>query len=368
VPTLESSPRPEPYPPAGPRAHIPRWLDEAAALSWRLLLVTAALVLVLYALGHVRLIVLPIIVALFATALLNRPVKWLRRRGLGPGIASFVAMVVTIAAVTAIVVVVAPEVAGEFGQVDDRVREGITEVTDFLEGGPLELSRGDIDRAVDKAQDQIGADSGAIGRRVLSGALLVGELIAGALLALVLTFFFLKDGEQMWRWLTEFFSGPVRHDLRQIGDRGWDTLSRYLGGLAVVALFDTALISLVLIIVGVPLVLPLACLTFVGAFIPVVGATFAGLVSALVALVSLGPVEAGVLVVATFIIQQIDGDVVHPLVVGRAVKLHPVVILLSVTTGGVLAGVAGAFIAVPVAAVISSAINYLREKPAPAPT
>ena len=135
-----------------------------------------------------------------------------------------------------------------------------------------------------------------------------------------------------------------------------------------VALFDTALISLSLIIVGVPLVVPLACLTYVGAFIPVVGATFAGPGLRAGGAGLAGPVEAGVLVVATFVIQQIDGDVVHPLVVGRAVRLHPVVILLSVTTGGVLAGVAGAFIAVPVAAVISSTINYLRERPAPAPT
>ncbi|MDQ3586989.1 MAG: AI-2E family transporter [Actinomycetota bacterium] len=347
---------------------IPRWLDEAAALSWRLLLVTAGVIVVVYGLAQVRLIVLPVIVALFATALLNRPTRFLRRRGAPAGIAAFVVLFGSLAAVVALVVAVAPSVTPEFGQVDDRVREGITEVTDSLSAGPLELDRKDIDRAVDRAQDQLGADSGAITRRVLSGAVFVGEVVAGALLALVLTFFFLKDGGYMWRWLTALFSEPVRHDLREIGDRGWTTLSAYLGGIAVVALVDTALISLVLILVGVPFVVPLACLTYIGAFIPVVGATVAGLVSALVALVSLGPLEAGVVVVATFVIQQIDGDVVHPLVVGRAVKLHPVTILLSVTGGAILAGVAGAFIAVPLAAVASSTAAYLREKPAAAPT
>jgi putative heme transporter len=372
VGALEAREPQEPVPtesrsaPGGPR--IPRWLDEAAALSWRLLLVTAALVLVLYALAQIRLIVLPVIIALFATALLNRPTRFLRNRGLGPGLAAFAALFVTVAAITTLVIVVAPSVGGEFEQLDDRVRDGISEITDALEGGPLEIDRSDIDRAVDRAQDQIGADSGAIGKGLLSGALLVFELVAGALLALVLTFFFLKDGQYMWTWLTSFFSKPFRDDLRTIGDRGWDTLSRYLGGLAIVAACDTALISIVLLIVGVPLVVPLACLTYVGAFIPVVGATFAGFISALVALVSLGPVEAGILVIATFIIQQIDGDVVHPLVVGRAVKLHPVTILLSVATGGILAGVAGAFIAVPIAAVASSTIAYARERPAPAPT
>jgi putative heme transporter len=332
------------------------------------LLVAAALVVVLYALAQIRLIVLPVIIALFATALLNRPTRFLRTRGLGRGISAFIALVVTVGALTILVVTVAPSVAGEFGQVDDRVREGITEVTDGLQGGPLEIDRKDIDRAVSRAQDQIGADTGAIGEQLLSGALFVGELIAGGLLALVLTFFFLKDGEYMWQWLTSFFSDPLRRDMRLIGDRGWDTLSRYLGGLAIVAACDTILISIVLILVGVPLIVPLACLTYVGAFIPVIGATLAGLVSALVALVSLGPLEAGIVVVATFIVQQVDGDVVNPLVVGRAVRLHPVTILLSVTTGGVLAGVAGAFIAVPIAAVVSSTIAYARERPDPAPT
>lgn len=347
---------------------IPRWLDDAAALSWRLLLVTAGVIVVVYALAQVRLIVLPVILALFATALLNRPARFLRGRGAPPGIAAFVVLLASLAAVVALVVAIAPSVTGEFGEVDDRVREGITEVTDSLSGGPLELDRKDIDRAVDRTQDQLRADSGAITRGVLSGAVFVGEVVAGALLALVLTFFFLKDGSYIWRWLTGFFSGSVRHDLREIGDRGWTTLSAYLGGIAVVALVDTALISIVLIVVGVPLVVPLACLTYLGAFIPVVGATVAGLVSALVALVSLGPLEAGIVVVATIVIQQVDGDVVSPLVVGRAVKLHPVTILLSVTAGAVLAGVVGAFIAVPVAAVTSSAAAYLREKPAAAPT
>lgn len=324
-------------------------------------------VVVVYALAQVKLIVLPVILALFATALLNRPSRFLRSRGTPPAIAAFVVLVVSVAALVVLVVVIAPSVAGEFGQVDDRVREGITEVTESLSSGPLELDRRDIDRAVDRAQDQLGADSGAITRRVLSGAVFVGEVVAGALLTLVLTFFFLKDGGYMWRWLTGFFSSRVRRDVREIGDRGWSTLSAYLGGLAVVALVDTALISLVLIVVGVPLVVPLACLTYIGAFIPVVGATVAGLVSALVALVSLGPLEAGIVAVATLVIQQIDGDVVHPLVVGRAVRLHPVTILLSVTGGAVLAGVVGAFIAVPVAAVTSSTAAYLREKPAAAP-
>jgi putative heme transporter len=370
--SLDAAEPQEPDPPVtrtprgGPR--IPRWLDEAAALSWRLLLVAAALVVVLYALAQIRLVVLPVIIALFATALLNRPTRLLRSRGLGRGISAFVALAVSVGALTILVITVAPSVADEFGQVDDRVREGITEVTDGLQGGPLEIDRKDIDRAVSRAQDQIGADTGAIGKRLLSGALFVGELIAGGLLALVLTFFFLKDGEYMWRWLTEFFSDPLRRDMRLIGDRGWDTLSRYLGGLAIVAACDTTLISIVLILVGVPLIVPLACLTYVGAFIPVIGATVAGLVSALVALVSLGPLEAGIVVVGTFIVQQVDGDVVSPLVVGRAVRLHPVTVLLSVTTGGVLAGVAGAFIAVPIAAVVSSTIAYTREGHEPAPT
>ncbi len=264
---------------------------------------------------------------------------------------------------------VAPSVGGEFGQLDDRVRDGITEVTDALEGGPLEIDRRDIDRAVDRAQDQIGADSGAIGKRLLSGALLVGELIAGALLALVLTFFFLKDGEYMWHWLTSFFSEPFRNDLRAIGDRGWDTLSRYLGGLAIVAACDTALISLVLVLVGRAAGGPAGLPDLRGRLHPR-GRRHLGRVG----------LRAGRPGLA-----RAPGDGDHggrpPSSSSRSTatsstrwwwaarcKLHPVTILLSVTTGGILAGVAGAFIAVPVAAVISSTIAYVRERPAAAPT
>ena len=330
-------------------------------------MLAAGVVVVVYALAQVRLIVLPVILALFGAALLSRPTRFLDQRGVPRGIAAFLVLIGAVTVVVTLVVLVAPSVASEFDQLDDSVRAGISEVTAALSSA-LELDQADIDRAVDRAQDQLGANSGAITRRVLSGAVLVVEVVAGALLALVLTFFFLKDGGYMWRWLTDLFSEPVRHHLREIGDRGWSTLTSYLGGLAVVALVDTALISLVLILVGVPLVLPLACLTYVGAFLPVIGAAIAGLISALVALVALGPLEAGIVALATFAIQQLDGDVVNPLVVGRAVKLHPVTVLLSVSSGAVLAGVAGAFIAVPVAAVASSTVAYLREKPAAAPT
>ena len=147
---------------------IPRWLDDAAALSWRLLVVTAGVIVVIYALAQVRLIVLPVILALFATALLNRPTRFLRARGAPAGIAAFVMLFGSVAAVVVLVVAVAPSLAGEFGQVDDRVREGITEVTDSLSGGPLALDRKDINRALDRAQDQLGTDSGAITRHVLS--------------------------------------------------------------------------------------------------------------------------------------------------------------------------------------------------------
>jgi len=331
-------------------------------VSWRLLVVAAAVAAVVLALVHLRLVVLPVLVALVFTALLSVPNRVLRRR-LPDTLAAVVTVLGAVLLLGAVASLIAPSVAAELGQVDDRVRQGINEVTEWLTMGPLDLNRDDLERAIRRAGDRLGADSGAITRRLLSGALLVGELAVGLLLALVLTFFFLKDGPYLWRWLTGLFAEPTRRDLREIGTRGWDTLTGYLSGIAIVATVDAVLIGLLLVIVGVPLVVPLALLTFIGAFFPLVGAFVAGLVATLVALVSGGAVDALIVLAGIVVVQQVEGDLLHPIVVGRAVELHPVTILLSVATGGILAGVAGAFIAVPIAAVASSTAAYLRERP-----
>ena len=179
---------------------------------------------------------------------------------------------------------------------------------------------------------------------------------------LVITFFFVKDGKQMWEWVTKHFDDSRRKDVREIGMRSWATLGAYIRGTALIALVDAVLIGIALIIVGVPLVVPLMLITFIGGFFPVVGAFTAGLVAVLVALASGGFFDALIIGAVITLIQQLEGDLLQPLILGRAVKLHPVVVLLSLTAGGILAGVAGAFLAVPTAAVAATIGNYLRNR------
>ena len=184
---------------------------------------------------------------------------------------------------------------------------------------------------------------------------------------MVLVFFFIRDGAQIWGWVVDLFPSRVRPDAHAVGRRSWSALSGYVRGMALVALVDAVLIGLALAIIGVPLVVPLMALTFFGAFVPLVGAFVAGLVAALVALVSRGLVAALLVTGAIVVIQQLEGDLIYPQVVGRSVNLHPVAVLLAVAAGAVLGGIAGAVLAVPAAAVLWATVVQLREARPEAP-
>ncbi|MGH3001372.1 MAG: AI-2E family transporter [Gaiellaceae bacterium] len=195
---------------------------------------------------------------------------------------------------------------------------------------------------------------------VLSGTMIAVELAVGTLLALFLLFFFLKDGDRIWAWVVRLFPGDARADVEAIGRRGWKVLGGYLRGVSIVALVDAVLIGGALAVLGVPFALPLALLTFLGGFLPIVGANLAGFAAAMVALVSDGLLTALVVAAVVLVVQQLEGHLLQPLIVGRSVRLHPVAILLAITAGGVLWGIPGAFLAVPLTAVSAAAASHLR--------
>src|SRR6266498_378931 len=287
-------------------AEAPGWLSRSAAVSWRLLVVAAAIGVVGFLLVYLRLVVLPVIVALFLSTLLAPPAGWLRARGWPPLAATWAVM-----------------------------------------GGAVLV---------------IAGASAALARGLLSGATLAVEVVTGALLSLVLTFFFIKDGDRMGNWFANH-AGARADDVRAAGRRAFETLGAYLRGQATVGLIDGVFIGIGLAVVGVPLAVPLAFLVFLGAFLPIVGAFLSGLIAALVALVSKGLVAALIIVGITILVQQLEGHVLAPLVLGRAVKLHPAVILLALTGGGVVGGIIGAALAVPSVAVVTSVATYLRNRP-----
>lgn len=333
-------------------------LARAAQLSLQLILVAAGLTLIGFLVVQLRLVVLPVLAALFLAPLLVPVAEFLKRRRLPDALAALISLVGGIALLAGIVTLLAPAVGNELDTLGESFRAGLEEVASLL--GTFGISEEEIDQAIDDALAALGENSGGIGQRVVTGALLVGEVLTGLLLAVVLLFFMLKDGERIWGWAVSLMPARRRPATREVGRRSWTTLGAYLRGVSLVALFDATLIAIALAILGVPLVLPLAVLTFFGAFFPLVGAVAAGFVAALVALVSNGVVTALIVVGVITLIQQLEGDVVYPFVVGRSIQLHPIAILLVLTAGAVVAGVVGALFAVPLAAIAWTAIQYLR--------
>jgi predicted PurR-regulated permease PerM len=337
-------------------------LARAAAVSWRVLVIVAAGALVLYLLVQLRLVVLPVILALFLSTLLVPPANLLRRRGLPPSAATAAVVVGAVLLLAGVVLLLVTQVTPQLSTLGQQVTRGIEDVQRWLATGPLHVSEEELSGTFDRLRASFGGDGRGVARGLLTGATVAGEIAAGLILTLVLTFFFVKDGDRFSGFLLDVVGEQRREDARAIGRQAWETVSAYLRGVATVGLVDAVLIGIGLVIVGVPLVIPLAVLTFFGAFFPLVGAFLAGALAALVALVAKGPLAALIVIGITIGVQQLEGHVLAPVVLGRAVNLHPVAILLALTAGAVLAGIVGAFLAVPVMAVAWTVLVYLRQR------
>jgi predicted PurR-regulated permease PerM len=294
------------------------------------------------------------------TTVLVPPANALRARGFPASVATAVVFLSFVGIVVLVIALLARPVGDEMGELGDSVRGGVDELGDWLADGPFGLSEADIENAIADAESRISASADSVASGVVSGAMIVAEVFATVVLVLFLTFFFIKDGPSMWQWIVRLFPRIHRDRVEEMGAAAWFVLSNYVRGLVFVATVDAVFIGLALAIIGVPLVLPLAVVTFFAAFFPIVGAVTAGAAAALVALVSGGVVDALLVVAAVLAVQQIEGNLLYPLVVGRTVELHPAVIVLAVAIGGVLGGILGAFLAVPVTAILSATIPIAR--------
>lgn len=335
----------------------------ATRVAVNLILIVAAIVLGLWVLAHLRIVVVPVLIAVLIATLLVPPTDFLRRRGTPSAIATGLVMILTALGLAGLIALVGPEFVDQFDELEQSVEDGVDEVVGWLVQGPLDLERNEIDDAVDDGIASLREQSGSIGRGVLSGASLVAELVAALLLMLVLVFFFVHDGRRIWSWAVSLAPERHRETVEGIGNEVWHTTAGYMRGVVLIAVVDAVLIGIALAVIGVPLVLPLMVVVFLGAFIPLVGAVVAGAVAALVALISNGIVAAGLVVGAIFVIQQVEGDLLYPNIVGRVIRLHPVAILLALAAGTVIAGIIGALLAVPVAAAVWVAYDYVRSGP-----
>ncbi len=343
-------------------ASRPEPFQRAATLAGRFLLVAAAVAVVGWVLWTIKLAVLPVfIAALLCTAMAPLVVR-LERRGWPTLGATWLVFGGFLLVLAAIALVVIPPTASELGNVGDSVREGAQEVGDWLVDGPLGLDRARVeeftDDPADKASDLIRSSDVSL----TSGAMVVGEVLAGGLLALVLTFLLLKDGRRFQAWALAHLPDRHREPVRSGAGRVWDALGGYLRGAAILGSVEGVIVGIAVWAVGGALAVPVAVLTFVAAFFPIVGAVFAGIVATLVVLATAGVAEAVIVLVVVVIVQQLDGDVLAPFIFGRSVQLNPAVILVALTAGAAAGGIVGAFLAVPLAASVAAIASEVWER------
>jgi predicted PurR-regulated permease PerM len=344
---------------------IPQWYRTAAAISWRFLVIVAAVAAVLYGLVFLRVVVLPIIIALLASTLLLPVVRWMKARRVPDALAAAGALIGSVLIVVAIGTAVAPSIGDQFGELRPRAEDGLRQATDILADPPFNMSESELRENVDKALDRLRENGGPLVHGVQSGAVILGEVVTGLLIAILLTFFLLKDGERMWGYVLGLTGDRTRPHADEIGTRVYAALAGYVRGIALVGLVDAILIGLALLIIGVPLVIPIMVITFFAAFIPLIGAFVAGLVAVLIALVSGGLLDAALVFGSIVLVQQVEGHILYPVLMGRTVKLHPAVIVVALAAGGVLGGIVGVFLAVPTAGIISVVLEYARGEPEP---
>lgn len=333
---------------------VSRNLERAAAWSWRLLVCAAALAAALTALWYLKVIVLPSIVALTATPVLAPLTRMLRRR-IGRSAAA-ASLAVGIVAVAGLFALVTSAVVADYDQLRVSVARSVDDITNRLSGEPFNLSPADV--------KNFDADLGTVWKRtsgyLFSGLSTGAALITGLILAVAVLYFLLRDGPAFWRWILGRFPAAMRPELDRAGRRSWDVLGGFVRGTALIALIDAVLIGLGLWLLGVPLAFPLAVLIFLGGFVPFVGATITGLVAVLVAFADQGWARALIALGIVLGVQFLEGNFLQPIIQSRTVDLHPAVILLAVAAGGSLFGIIGAYLAVPVTAVVFAAVSALR--------
>ncbi|GGM07851.1 AI-2E family transporter [Dactylosporangium sucinum] len=347
---------------------IPRGIKVAGAWAWRIILFVLAAYLLLQLISALRLVVIPVAVALLLAALLEPAAGWLRRHGMHRSLAAAIVLVGGLIVVFGGLGVIVYTFIAQFNDLARQVRGGLNEIRHWLSYGPLHISERQLNEAVDQLQRQVTANRGALTSGALSTATTLGEVLTGFFLVLFTLFFFLRDGAQIWHFLCRLLPGQAQLPVARAGHYSWFTLTSYVRATVLVAFVDAVGIGIGLVVLRIPLALPLAALVFLGAFIPVVGATLSGTVAVLVALVTHGPVSALLVLGVVIAVQQLEGHVLQPLIMGRAVALHPLAIILAITTGVVVAGIVGGLVAVPLLAIGNTAVRYLAHHPDGEPT
>jgi predicted PurR-regulated permease PerM len=345
--------------------HVHRSVEVGAAYAWRLLVIAAATVGVLWLVAQLWVVFVALVVAVLLTRVLAAPSAWLRRR-LPAAPAAAAALLGLLIALGAVVAGISVAVAGQIEDLGPTVSEAVDDIEEWLvEDSPFDVSRADIDEFREGLGDRVSASARDSSGSIVSGALLAAEALLSLVLGLIITFFLLKDGDRFVAWVRRLVPEARGDTADRMARRAWRTLGGYLRGAALLGIVEGTIIGITLWLVGAELAVPMAVLTFLAAFVPFAGAIVAGLLSVLVALATGGVTAAVIVLVVAFVVQQLDNDLLAPIVYGKALDLHPVVILLAITAGGALFGIPGSFLAVPVTAVVWNVVAEARTPPSP---
>jgi predicted PurR-regulated permease PerM len=352
---------PAPLPAGRPgAASVPDPVRAAASWSWRLLLVGALVAATLWLVTQLKVIVVPIAVALLLTVLLTPVQRFCQRRlHMSRGLASGIALIGLLLVVAGLVTLAGQQIVSGFQDLRDQAVEGFEQFTDRLAAGPFGLDPGTLDSYLDQAQSAVSENQSSIVSGALGAATTIGHVLAGTLIALFCTFFFLLDGRSIWSWVVGLLPLRARDRVHQAGRRGIVTLAAYTRTQILVAAVDAVGIGVGAAFFVPGLAVPLGILVFVGSFIPIVGAIVTGSIAVLVVLVAQGWAQALVMLAIVLLVQQIEGHILQPFLMGHAVSLHPVAVILVVAAGSFAAGIVGALFAVPIAAVLNTVILYL---------
>jgi len=343
---------------------LPVGIRIAGAWSWRILGVLGLAAVVVFLVIQFQLIVVPLMVSILLAALLVPFVQFLQRHRWPKGLAVALAELGLIALVAGLVVLVVMQVRGGLPDLQERTVAAYDEFRDAISAPPFNVSEADFNGYVQSAVDQVQADSGAVVSGALSFGSTAGHVAAGLLLALFATLFLLIDGRGIWNWVVRLFPRRARPAVDGSGTAGWVTLTTFVRVQIFVALVDAVGIGvgawiLGLFFGGFPLVIPIAIAVFLGSFVPVVGAVLSGTLAVIIALVFLNPLAALLMLGIVILVQQIEGHVLQPFIMGVAVRVHPLAVVVAVAAGGFIAGIPGALFAVPLVATVNVMVKYM---------
>ncbi|MFF0709497.1 AI-2E family transporter [Gordonia sputi] len=337
-------------------------LRESAIVALQAVLVVAAVWVLLWVVGKLWVVLLPVLLAIIICTVLWPPVALMRRKGVPPAAAALVMMLVAIGVVAAVIALIVPSVVAQAPELANRATDGVQRLQRWVQGPPLNVRDEQIDNAVHAIVSKLQSSSATIASGVFSGVGTATSVLVTLFTMIVLVFFFLKDGPKFTPWIDRTIGHPSATHISEVLRRMWGTLGGFIRTQAIVSLVDATFIGIGLFILKVPLAGVLVVITFMGGFIPIVGAFVAGALAVLIALVSNGLTTALIVLAIIIAVQQLEGNVLQPWLQAKSMNLHAVIVLLAVTLGGSIFGITGAFLAVPAAATFTVVLRYLNER------